>query len=139
MKTIPLKEIMKEKGLKTKEVAEHLFPENQNPSNALHRILNGEAELRASQVSKFSTLTGIPIADLFKPSGWTSKRAGDAIIFKKGRYTATYDTQHGIISLCDTRSLFHEAVVLKKSITLDQTLAELESIIKQHVENESRN
>lgn len=47
------------------EVANLLFPEHQQPYQALRRIMNGDGELSESQLWKLAEITGMTIGELF--------------------------------------------------------------------------
>jgi len=144
MKKIDLREIIKAEGLNKKELARQLFPGNKYPSLSLNRIINGEALLDADQISKLSLITGRNISDLFDTGSWKTTKSKDSSphlhIFENGSYKVEYDAASGATRLFHSNSLFHGTVITKPSITLDEFLNEINSIINNYQKNgKSRN
>lgn len=65
-----VKEILESRGVKKAEIARLLFPSVKFPLRALSRVLTGETELSASQVSLLAERLGCEISDLYEPDRW---------------------------------------------------------------------
>lgn len=135
MDRINLSEIIASKGLKTKEVARELFPDNSYPSLALNRILSGEAVLNADQISRLSLYADIPIGELFSGGKWTAKAKKDLLIFTSGEYRAELDVKAWTSKLYHKDSIYHEFFILSKTIGLNDYINQLEEIIKNGKSN----
>lgn len=64
-KRIDIRAVIDRSGLGINEVASQLFPEHQQPYQALRRVMNGEGELSESQIRRLSQITGVSITELF--------------------------------------------------------------------------
>lgn len=128
MKTIDLEKIISEMGMSVHEVAQHLFPGNKAPIRGLKRILSGEAELSASQISKLSSLSGIPIGDLF--GTWKMETDKDEYVLTFRTYTARICRNTWLVSLFDEDTLFHEDIILDKAIPMDELIESLNEQVK---------
>ena len=133
MKTINLKKIIEDQLLDKNEIAKLLFPTNAYPVLALNRILAGTAVLNADQISKFSLFSSIPIAELYEGNGWKSTIKKNVHILTSGDYVAELDTSTWTTKIFHNESLFHEFVMVSKSITLSDYIAKLNEVIKTNL------
>lgn len=135
MKTINLAKIIETHKLDAGEIAKQLFPGILYPKLALNRVLKGEAELNASQISKLSAVTEIPIEDLFSKNGWKTKLNNDAPanehVFENGEYIAIFNSDTFKAKLYFKNSLLHDEIIISKSIALSEFFEMLENIIEQ--------
>lgn len=136
--TINLRELIKQRGLKTREVAEFLFPRNKFPHVSLQRVLDGKALLNSEQVSRLAAWLGMSVDDLYK-GGWSSEFKGGTCILTNGNYRAELSVETGETKLFHLGSLFHEIILHDPAIPLRQYIELLNAIIKNHQANESRN
>lgn len=136
--TINLRELIEQRGLKTQEVAEILFPGNKFPRVSLHRILNGKALLNSEQVSRLAAWLRVSPDSLYK-GGWSSEFKGETCILTNGNYRAELSVETGETKLFHLGSLFHEIVLHAPAIPLSQYIELLNTLIKNHQANESRN
>lgn len=67
---INVKKLLERKDIKKSDVARLLFPNVKFPLRAFARVLTGEAELSASQVSILADKLGCEIIDLYEPDRW---------------------------------------------------------------------
>lgn len=131
MKTIDLDRIIESQHLDHKETAKMLFPEAKYPSLALNRVRKGEAQLNAQQISKLSAMTGLSVDDLFSNKGWKNKAVnGSEHTFENGEYVAVLNTETFKARIYFKDSLFHDELILEKSITLSSFFETLENLIK---------
>lgn len=135
---INLRELIEQRGLKTREVAEFLFPGNKFPRVSIQRVLDGRALLNSEQVSRLATCLGISVDSLYK-GGWTSEFKGETCILTNGNYRAELSVKTGETKLFHLESLFHEIILHDPAIPLRQYIELLNAIIKNHQANESRN
>ena len=66
-KFLNLKKVLEAKGVSKTDIDVLLFPNVKFPDRALARILDGEAELSASQVATLSEFLGMSIDEMFEP------------------------------------------------------------------------
>ena len=128
MNNIDLKAIIEVKNLDHETVAKELFPTNQYPKLALNRVLLGKSMLDASQISKLSILTGLPINDLFSGSGWSTQSSGEKHKFTNGEFVAELDTETWITKVFYCGSLKHESIIHSKNVVLSEYIAALNII-----------
>ena len=136
--TINLKELIEQRGLKTLEVAEFLFPGNKFPRVSIQRVFDGKARLNSEQVSRLAAWLGVSIDSLYK-GGWNSEFKGETCILTNGNYRAELSVETGETKLFHLGSLFHEIVLHDPAIPLSQYIDLLNALIKNHQANESRN
>lgn len=135
MKPIDLRKIIEKNGLDESEVALHLFPDNKFAKKALTRVLKGESELSATQISKLAFLLGTDINSLFDSNAWKFKTNKDLIFFEKEGWKAELNVKTWITKVYKNDSLFHEEVLTKSSIKLSEYLKFLNNLINN--KNES--
>lgn len=136
--TINLRELIEQRGLKTREVAEFLYPDNKFPRVALQRVLNGKALLNSEQVSRLAAWLGISTDSLYK-GGWSSEFEGETCILTNGNYRAELSIRTGETKVFHLGALFHEIILHDPAISLSQYVELLNAIIKNHQAHESRN
>lgn len=136
--TINLKELIEQRSLKTREVAEFLFPGNKFPRVSIQRVFDGKAQLNSEQVSRLAAWLGVSVDSLYK-GGWNSEFKGETCILTNGNYRAELSVETGETKLFHLGSLFHEIVLHDPAIPLSQYIDLLNAIIKNHQANESRN
>lgn len=136
--TINLRELIEQRGLKTREVAEFLYPDNKFPRVALQRVLDGKALLNSEQVSRLAAWLGISTDSLYK-GGWSSEFEGETCILTNGNYRAELSIRTGETKVFHLGALFHEIILHDPAIPLGQYVELLNDIIKNHQAHESRN
>lgn len=136
--TINLRELIKQRGLKTREVAEFLYPDNKFPRVALQRVLDGKALLNSEQVSRLAAWLGISTDSLYK-GGWSPEFEGETCILTNGNYRAELSIRTGETKVFHLGALFHEIILHDPAISLSQYVELLNAIIKNHQAHESRN
>lgn len=136
--TINLRELIEQRGLKTREVAEFLYPDNKFPRVALQRVLDGKALLDSEQVSRLAAWLGISTDSLYK-GGWSSEFEGETCILTNGNYRAELSIRTGETKVFHLGALFHEIILHDPAISLSQYVELLNAIIKNHQAHESRN
>lgn len=136
--TINLRELIEQRGLKTREVAEFLYPDNKFPRVALQRVLDGKALLNSEQVSRLAAWLGISTDSLYK-GGWSSEFKGETCILTNGNYRAELSIRTGETKVFHLGALFHEIILHDPAISLSQYVELLNAIIKNHQAHESRN
>lgn len=136
--TINLKELIEQRGLKTQEVAEFLFPGNKFPRVSIQRVFDGKARLNSEQASRLAAWLGVSVDSLYK-GGWNSEFKGETCILTNGNYRAELSVETGETKLFHLGSLFHEIVLHDPAIPLSQYIDLLNALIKNHQANESRN
>jgi hypothetical protein len=109
-------------------VAAVLFPENKEPERALTRVIKGLSELNASQVTKLSEISSVPVSEIYESGeGWTSKVEKSNFIFMRGETTIVVDSNGWMV----TKYVKGEEQARKALVTGTYTLPELLS----HIEN----
>ena len=136
--TINLRELIEQRGLKTREVAEFLYPDNKFPRVALQRVLDGKALLNSEQVSRLAAWLGVSTDSLYK-GGWSSEFEGETCILTNGNYRAELSIRTGETKVFHLGALFHEIILHDPAISLSQYVELLNAIIKNHQAHESRN
>lgn len=136
--TINLKELIEQRGLKTREVAEFLFPGNKFPRVSIQRVFDGKARLNSEQVSRLAAWLGVSVDSLYK-GGWNSEFKGETCILTNGNYRAELSVETGETKLFHLGSLFHEIILHDPAIPLSQYIDLLNALIEKHQANESRN
>lgn len=133
MKTIALAEIIKEKDLDIDMLSKQLFPSVKYPRHALTRVMRGEGQLDAEQISKLSAITNIPIEELFTVEGWKTKGSKEGIFeFTLGEYSAIVDLPNSKTVIMHSGSSFHEEIIHDKSISLSKYLKHLTQVINKN-------
>lgn len=132
MSTINIEQFIDSNRLDVKHVAQTLFPNNKYPDAALERILTGESELNAAQVSTLAAMAGVPINNLFSRQGWAMEPGRAKLIFTKGDYTAVLNQRQWITHLYYKVTPFSVEVLHKPSIPLSEYLDQLNLLIAQH-------
>lgn len=132
MRAIKLDQIIKERGLSTKDVAILLFPHVGHPMNALYRILNGDAVLDANQISRLAAYLNVEISELFDGGGWKGSQKEHILTLVASDYKAEYDRNTGGVQLFHNNSLFHTDVLTSKAITFDEFIGYLDALIINH-------
>lgn len=136
--TINLRELIEQRGLRLQEVAEILFPDNRFPRAALNRVLNGKTLLNSEQVSRLAAWLRVSVDDLYR-GAWGSEFRGETCILTNGNYRAELSVKTGETKVFHLGSLFHETVLHDPAIPLSKYIELLNTIIKNHQANESRN
>ncbi len=136
MKTIDLKQIIKDRKLNTNELATYLFPHHRHPAVALLRVKNKKGVLDANQISKLALFTGLTITELFGPSeSWKAKKVSGLYTFTNGDFRAELDTETWLTKVFDKHSMFHESVIHNGSTALSEYLKNLNKIISNYTNN----
>jgi hypothetical protein len=134
MKIIDLDNIIREKKLGKKELAQNLFPGNKHASLALNRVIKGDGFLDSNQISLLSELTGISIGNLYTRDGWKTESKSGLMIFTSNDYRAELDTVKWSTKVFCKGSLFHEEVIHTHSISLSTYLEKLSLVVGSHLE-----
>lgn len=129
---IDLSKIIEDRQLDKTEVADRLFPEHKHPKMALGRVLVGEGDLDASQISLFSLYSGIPIAELYTGGGWVSTLGESTHTLTCGEFTAELDSKTWTTKLFKNGSVFHQFILSSKSISLEEYIHMLDSEISKN-------
>ena len=129
MQRIDLARIVRENNLNKDEIAKELWPSHTYPELAYKRITKGDGVLNADQISKLSSITGLSISEIFSGEKWKSSKKGQVYTFTSGNYKAVLNTDTWITKIYLKDSLFHESVIMKKTVPLNQYLENLNSII----------
>mgnify|MGYP002710985031 CR=1 FL=1 len=131
MDIIFLKQLIKDKGVSQKELAEALFPCNKFPENALRRVFRGKTTLTADQAKTIADFLGVAVDALYACNGWRGKATGNRHTFTKDEYVAELDLSSGMTritykgtELCET--LFH-----CPAVTLSEFLNTVDNIINE--------
>lgn len=131
MQTVKVKEVISQKNLDMKEVAQQLFPKNKYPRLALNRVMAGDAVLDADQISKLALMAGVQISDLYT-GNWKAKSRKGVHVFTNDEYTAELNTETWITKIFHKDSMIHEAVIHSGTTPLSDYLNELDSIINKY-------
>jgi len=133
---IDLERVLSEIPLSANELADQLFPSNKEPIRALKRVMAGHAELSASQISKLSVLSSIPIGELF--TGWEMVSEQFLHTFTTGEYVAKLDMDSGVLRLFHNKTLFHDDVLFDKAITVKDLISNLNKIVENYESRKHR-
>lgn len=138
MNTIDLNKIITDHDLDVKELAAELFPGIKYPKLALDRVLKGESYLDTNQLSRLSLYTGQPIETLMTGKNWIALAYNkeNAIVFESGDYRAELDLMTWITKLFHKNSIFHESVITKSTIPLNEYLEQISNLIDNHNHNQ---
>lgn len=136
MKRIDIKQIIKENLLNTRDVAEHLFPNNKYPVLALNRVSSGKSCLNVDQLSKLASLIDSDVTELFSDAWKSNCSQGSIIRFEKDDFMAELNTATNVTKLFHKESVFHESLIHKGSIPLSEYLSALDSLITKYTANE---
>lgn len=127
-----IKQLIKEKGLSQKKLAEALFPKNKYPENALRRIFRNGSTVTMDQAKIIADFLGVPVSDFYTLDGWRYRSSGSCHTFVKGDYRAEIDLSSGVTritckgtELCET--LFH-----CPTVTLSDFIKAVENIISNN-------
>lgn len=131
MRKIDLKLIIENNELEVNEVALHLFPENKHPRLALNRVIAGDSLLDADQISKLSSMVGIPISGLFSGGDWKGKVKDNHHIFTNGDFEAHLNMRSGKTTILHKGTMYHESMIHSTMIPLSEYIKQLELIIKK--------
>lgn len=137
MRTIKVKEIIDKQGLDVNEVAQQLFPGIKYPRLALNRVMSGKAVLDENQISKFSLLSGIPLADLFSGENWNAKSKKGLHVFTNGEFRAELNTETWVTKVFHNESLFHESIIHSGATPISEYLSEIDLIIVKFKNNDT--
>lgn len=141
MEILDLKKIIEHYGLDKEDLAYHLYPEHNHPMRAMYRVMGGEAELNALQVSKLSVYIGCSVAELFKED-WQLE---DATAYKSvwtmtsGAFRAVFNTRSFQLSVSLNGSTVHKQVLLCQSISLKKLTRIVNKIVESKSETENKN
>lgn len=136
MSTLNLQKIIELHALNPKDLAPELFPENKYPMIALSRVLSGEAQLSADQVSKLSSMTGIPVEHLYSGAKFKQSGTPDGLIkFDTDDYRAELDQTTWITKIYHKDTLFHDAIIHNGAQPLSEYLQTLDTLILKHKQN----
>lgn len=97
-----ISKLIQASGLRFDFVAEKLFPSNKHPYNALLRLIKKDAELSESQILTLAEILGATPNDILNCSDsakWAGTVVEEALVFRKGEFTAEYSTQLATYSL----------------------------------------
>ena len=131
MQTVKVKEVIEQKGLDVRDVAQQLFPKNKFPQLALNRVMRGEAVLDADQISKLASLAGVSIAELYS-GNWKATTKDGVHVFTNGEFRAELDTKTWVTKVFHNSSMFHESIIHSGSTPISEYLQELDSIISKY-------
>lgn len=132
-KFLNLKKILDAKGVNKSEIDVLLFPNVKYPDRALARILEGEAELSASQISILSDFLGMSIDEMFEPDRfrWENTLDGKHIFIYGDtfRVEVSLDTWQTIIYFRD------EIIKRDNTFTGDTTLSAFFEKVREEIHN----
>lgn len=132
-KFLNLKKILDAKGVNKSEIDVLLFPTVKYPDRALARILEGEAELSASQISILSDFLGMSIDEMFEPDRfrWENTLDGKHIFIYGDtfRVEVSLDTWQTVIYFRD------EIIKRDNTFTGDTTLRAFFEEIREEIRN----
>lgn len=135
MESIKIQKIIEENNLDKKEVALHLFPKNAYAVLALNRVIAGRGKLNSAQISKLASLANISI-DAAYSGDWKTEVEKGVITFTSDEYLARLDTSTWAVKIYHKKSLFHKQVMMGCDITVSEFVANIDSIISEHIKNE---
>lgn len=110
-----IKKILEDKGENKTEIGKLLFPDNRFPARAFSRILTGEAELSASQVSILAERLGCEITELYEPDRWIWDDTRD------GKHVFIYGTNFRVeVNLITWETtIYYKDEIIKQGIFCD--------------------
>lgn len=134
MNTLNLKNIIETNGLDKTEIATELFPSNSYPMIALSRVIKGESQLNAEQISRLSLLTGIPISNLFDGAKWKSvvQAPSTCIVFESESYRAELNMETMTSKIYDKDSLIHDSIVSDRFLPMSEYLQNIDNLILKY-------
>lgn len=132
MKTIQIKKIIEDSKCSLSEIAVKLFPANAHPEKALRRVMSSDAVLDANQICVLSSLTGIPINELFEGGEWRGRTQNNLHIFKNGEFEAELNIDTWVTKIYKNGSLYNELVLASKTCTLSEYINKLNQIIYEN-------
>jgi len=132
MAEVNLNHLIQKGFFSKRDLAEHLFPENNYPVDALDRILKGKAYLNTPQLSKLSALLDIPVEELFNLGRWVSvpNKANKPMVFRKDGFEIHLDLKKWETKIFNRGSLFHTTLIKDKSIELQEYFRKIDEIIE---------
>ena len=128
MQSINLSKIIADLKLNALDLAKELYPRHKHPSVALKWAIRQVHPLDAIQISKLSSITGIPIAQLFD-GGWKVQSKAEIITFSTKNYRAELNTTEWVTRVYKNGYLVHECLIHDKKIALSDYLTWLEETI----------
>lgn len=134
MNNFNLKNIIEQHGLNTKTLAAELFPSNAYPMIALTRVINGDSQLNADQISKLSFISGVPIENLFDGAKWKSNHNANSstLVFESESYRIELDMELWTSKVFDKDSLIHESVVSDRFLPMSEYLQNIDNLILKY-------
>ena len=117
--------------LKKSEIAKELFPGNKHPLLAFNRVLKGESELNASQITRLALILNVSVEEILRPNGWKYQSSKDPNTLKliRGEFTAVLNTQTWATIVYHNASLFHEQILHGPAISLNEYISYLNKTI----------
>lgn len=129
---INLKSFLIAHKLDPKKTAQELFPDNGYPVMAMKRILDGEALLDSSQITRLAAFAGVPVSKVFN-NGWS---VATDFVSSSPKYVLTSDTWRAeidrstwVTQLFLNDELVHEQVISSPTATLSDLIQSLELVI----------
>jgi hypothetical protein len=132
MQKVDLGRIMETAKLKTSKVGEALFPDNREPSQAVRRVMRGDALLNSEQLAKLAELIGVPVGMLFDTASWKmSVPAGgrNIIQFRSYDYFAELDTKTMTTTVSFNGLVFFEKITHPHGVGIEQYLSDLTDLV----------
>lgn len=96
MRELNLKKILEIHKLDKSWLANALFPRNNNPRQALNRILAGKGYLDTKQLAILAEITFISLQDLFDEKVWEVKLRDDQLNLTFNEYSAVIYTSQPV-------------------------------------------
>lgn len=131
MNTINLQHIIDTLKLDVNELSNHLFPNHKHSRLALNRVIQNKSLLDASQISKLSAYTGIPIGKLYS-STWEISSKNDILTIVDANFKAELNLKTWTTKVFDNNSLFHQDVLHSPGISLSDYLNLITEIINKY-------
>lgn len=128
MRRVDLPAIVEKHKLDTGELAELLFPVNKHKTLALNRVLKGESQLDADQLSRLAAFLNMPIDALYG-STWVVVPKSKKQRYENGEYIAEIDPASGITKIFHKKSLLFQEVIHAGATTIMDFFKQLDLII----------
>lgn len=131
MEKFNINNIIEHYKLNSEELAKVLFPYIKYPSQALNRILRGEANLDTAQVENLASYIGVTVSDLWSVEDWGIDSQDNVLTFVKGNYKVKLNYGGVFLSVFNNEKCVYKEISIANGMTVEKFIDYINNIINK--------
>ena len=120
-------------------LALELFPTHTFPVKAFERVARGEGDLNSSQIIHLAEFLGVTVSEIFDEIPWQRKAKRNVLIFSHKEARVELNTLTWTTKIFLNGQMAYEEAIIKRSLSIERYLKEVNLIIQKLKNGKSNN